>query len=53
MIHIPIIVLLALALRPIHIEQLLKFSLAAIIGVPICFLVAYLVRRISLADRVF
>ncbi len=52
-IHIPIIVLLALALRSIHIEQLLKFGLAAIIGVPLCFSAAYLVRKIPLADKIF
>ncbi len=51
-IHIPIIVLLALALRGIHPEQLLKFGLAAIIGVPLCFGVAFLVRKIPLASRV-
>ena len=51
-IHIPIIVFLALALRGIHPEQLLKFGLAAIIGVPLCFAVAYLVRRIPLAARI-
>jgi glucans biosynthesis protein C len=51
-IHIPTIVLLALALRGIHPEQLLKFGLAAITGVPLCFVVAYLVRKIPLAARV-
>jgi peptidoglycan/LPS O-acetylase OafA/YrhL len=51
-IHIPIIVFLALALRGVHIEQLLKFGLAAIIGVPLCFAVAYLVRKIPLADKI-
>ena len=51
-IHIPIIVFLAVALRGIHPEQLLKFGLAAIIGVPLCFGAAYLVRKIPLADRV-
>jgi glucan biosynthesis protein C len=50
-IHIPIIVFLALALRGVHIEQLLKFGLAAIIGVPLCFAVAYLVRKIRLRTR--
>jgi hypothetical protein len=45
-------VLLALALRGIHPEQLLKFGLAAIIGVPLCFAVAYLVRKIPLASRI-
>jgi glucan biosynthesis protein C len=52
-IHIPIIVLLALALRGVHIEQLLKFGLAALIGVPLCFCAAYLVRKIPLADKIF
>ena len=53
-IQIPILVLLAaLALRDVHIEQLLKFGLAAIIGVPLCFFAAYLVRKIPLADKIF
>ena len=52
-IQIPIVVLLALALRSIHIEQLLKFGLAAMIGVPLCFCAAYLVRKIPLADKIF
>jgi glucan biosynthesis protein C len=51
-IHIPIIVLFALALRSLPIEQLLKFGLAAMIGVPLCFAVAYLVRKIPLASRI-
>jgi glucan biosynthesis protein C len=51
-IHIPIIVLLALALRGIHPEQLLKFALAALIGVPLCFALAFLVRKIPFASRI-
>ncbi len=50
--HCPIIVFIALALRGVHPEQLLKFGLAAVIGVPLCFAVAYLVRRIPLAARI-
>jgi glucan biosynthesis protein C len=50
--HIPVIVLLALAIRGIHPEQLLKFGLAAVIGVPLCFAVAYLVRRIPLIAKI-
>jgi hypothetical protein len=50
--HIPVIVLLALALRGIHLEQLLKFGLAAIIGVPLCFAVAYVVRKIPFMARI-
>lgn len=52
-IHIPIIVLLALALRFLHLEQLLKFGVAAVIGVPLCFSIAALVRKIPLADKIF
>ncbi len=53
-IQIPILVLLAaLVLRDVHIEKLLKFGLAAIIGVPLCFAAAYLVRKIPLADKIF
>ncbi len=45
-IHAPILVFLALLLRGIGIEHLLKFCLAAVIGVPLCFGIAYLIRRI-------
>lgn len=51
-IHIPVIVSLAVVMQGIHLEQLLKFILAAAIGVPLCFGAAYLVRKIPLADRV-
>jgi glucans biosynthesis protein C len=51
-IHIPVIIFLALALRGLHPEQLLKFALAALIGVPLCFGIAYLVRKIPFASRV-
>jgi hypothetical protein len=46
--HSPIIVLLAIAMRGIHLGPLLKFGLAAIIGVPLCFAVVYLIRKIPL-----
>ncbi len=52
-IHIPIIVFLAYALREIDLASLLKFGLAAVIIVPICFAVAYIVRKIPFASRVF
>jgi uncharacterized membrane protein YwzB len=51
-IHAPIIVLLTLAIQGINLEQLLKFGLAAVVGVPLCFCAAYLVRKIPLADKV-
>ena len=51
-IHIPVIVLLALAIHGIHLESLLKFGLAALIGVPLCFALAFLVRKIPFASRI-
>jgi glucan biosynthesis protein C len=52
-IHIPIVVFLAYALRGIELATLLKFGMAALIGVPLCFAAAYIVRKIPLASRVF
>ena len=51
-IHIPIVVFLAVALRGIYLEPLLKFGMAAVIVVPTCFAVAYIVRKIPLASRI-
>jgi len=51
-IHIPIVVFLAVALKGINLEPLLKFGLAAVIGVTLCFVVAYLLRKIPLFSRV-
>jgi glucan biosynthesis protein C len=48
-IHAPIIVFLAVLLKGLQLEHLLKFGLAALIGVPLCFGVAYLVRKIPVA----
>jgi glucan biosynthesis protein C len=51
-IHIPIIVYLALALRGIRPPAILKFGLVAGIVVPACFAVAYIIRKIPGASRV-
>jgi len=51
-IHIPTVVFLAVALRGIDLEPLLKFGMAAVIAVPTCFAVAYIVRKIPLASRI-
>jgi surface polysaccharide O-acyltransferase-like enzyme len=51
-IHIPIIVFLAYALRGIELAPLLKFVLLAIITIPTCFIVAYLLRKIPGVTRV-
>jgi len=51
-IHAPVIVFLAVSLKGIELEHLLKFGLVAAIGVPLCFAVAYIVRKIPLASRI-
>ena len=51
-IHIPIVVFLAVALKGTDLEHLLKFGIAAVIVVPTCFAVAYIVRKIPLASRI-
>jgi surface polysaccharide O-acyltransferase-like enzyme len=51
-IHVPIVVFLAYALRGIELAALLKFGMAAIIGVPLCFAFAYVVRKMPGASRV-
>ena len=57
LIHIPIIIFLAYVLRGIdfggiHFGPLLKFGLLTIIVVPICFVVAWLIRKIPGVSRV-
>ena len=51
-IHIPIIVFLAYALRGVPLAPMLKFGLASIIIVPVCFVVAYIVRKIPFVSKV-
>jgi glucan biosynthesis protein C len=48
----PIIVFVAIALMGLSIEHLLKFGLAAVITVPLCFVTAYLVLKIPYASMV-
>lgn len=52
LIHEPVITLLAVAAAGIALHPLLKFGLASLIFVPICFALSILVRRIPGADRV-
>jgi glucan biosynthesis protein C len=51
-IHVPIVVFVGVALKGIEVAPLLKFVLAAVIALPICFGVAYLLRRIPGVSRV-
>jgi peptidoglycan/LPS O-acetylase OafA/YrhL len=50
--HAPVLVLLALWIRPVNVEGLLKFALLTVIAVPVCFAVAYLIRKIPLVSKV-
>jgi Acyltransferase family len=51
-IHSPIVVFVAIALMGLSLEHLLKFGLAAVIAVPLCFVTAYVVLKIPYASRV-
>jgi surface polysaccharide O-acyltransferase-like enzyme len=50
--HAPILVFVAIGLRGIELYPLLKFALASLICLPICFVVAGLVRMLPLARRI-
>jgi len=51
-IHTPIIVFIAVALQGVSLAPLPKFALVSAIVVPVCFAVAYLIRRIPGVSRV-
>ena len=51
-IHIPIVVFLTYALRNVGLANLPRFVLAALIIVPVCFVAAYLLRKLPFASRV-
>jgi len=51
-VHIPIVVFLAVALKGIEFHNLLKFGIVGAVAVPVCFAAAYLVRKIPFASRI-
>ncbi len=51
-IHAPIITFTALALRNVEVYPLLKFGLAALIALPLCFVLSSLIRKLPYAERV-
>lgn len=51
-VHALVIVILALLLRDLHLYPLLKFVLVVLIGVPLCFGCAYLVRKLPFAQKI-
>ncbi len=52
LIHPLIIVPLAYAARNIELYPLLKFALAVLIAVPLCFFVSYYIRKIPLMHKI-
>ena len=51
-IHAPVIVLLALALRGIQMDMALKFVLVAPVAVALSFLVGYLIKKLPFAGNI-
>ena len=51
-IHGPIIILVALAIRTITLYPLLKFALAVVLSVPLCFALANVIRKLPAARRI-
>jgi surface polysaccharide O-acyltransferase-like enzyme len=51
-IHAPVAVLVALALRGISLYPLFKYPLVALIVVPLCFVLATFIRKLPLARNI-
>ena len=51
-IHVPIIVFIGIALKGLELSAGLKFGLMAVIAVPTCFIIAYLIRKIPGVSKV-
>ncbi|UCC63764.1 MAG: acyltransferase, partial [Anaerolineae bacterium] len=50
--HAPILIFVSLGLRSTELYPLLKFALASLISIPICFVVGGLVRRLPITARI-
>lgn len=51
-VHAPVIILVALAIRGITLQPLPKFALAVLISVPLCFGLSNVIRKLPLARRI-
>ena len=51
-IHAPVVILVAIAIRNISLYPLLKFALAIMISMPLCFGLGNIIRKIPLARRI-
>ena len=52
LIHEPVIVFMALGLISVSLYPLLKFGIVALLGISLCFMLGWLLRRLPYADRV-
>ena len=52
LIHPLVIVSVALAFSTVALSPLLKFGIATLLGLPLCFLVALVLRKLPLANRI-
>jgi surface polysaccharide O-acyltransferase-like enzyme len=51
-IHAPVVVLVAIAIRNIDLHPLMKFALAVLISVPLCFALSNFIRKLPLASKI-
>jgi len=51
-IHAPVVILVAIAIRNISLYPLLKFTLAIMISMPLCFGLGNIIRKLPLAKRI-
>jgi membrane-bound acyltransferase YfiQ involved in biofilm formation len=51
-IHVPIVVFIGIAMKGVQLPALLKFGIAAVIAVPICFALAFILRKIPGVSRI-
>jgi len=51
-IHAPVVILVAIAIRNISLYPLLKFALAIMISMPLCFGLGNIIRKLPLARRI-
>ena len=51
-IHAPVIITLAFAVRDVTLYPLLKWGLVALVAVPLCFGLSHLIRKLPYTDRV-
>jgi hypothetical protein len=49
---VPIVVFIGVALKEIQLAPMFKFGILALIAVPTCFIIAYLIRKIPGVSRV-